>query len=402
MQRTGEAAVAAAAHPPSSPVRRTPGGCFNCDSTDHQSHSCPHPKNNNHTMNKAKPFTNNNNQNNMGSSNTPFGASNPRKPPPAKSACPTDTIRDAGSIELCSQCFRPGHSRAACWLLTKHCDKCNRWGHDWEICQKNPNKKNFNNRSNHISALKLNNVMIADNNCRALSANMVTAGTNQLCIRLGGIGEVHPAMLDSGSQISIVSYEYLQRTNQLEHIDPPKANEPQFIRLANGSRVKRIGVFRGPVTVFFMGQEKENRKAHECVSKGLEVMAGMNYIYIIGMDLIPRLFPGNEMLKYMITASNITDSPQCQRLEYEDGSSEAEGPARHGWREIPVKGTEMEGGGWGPITLRCGPAIAEEEVRSKHPNFFSSAAAVPPSSLSSSSSSSSAAVVVEDENENEN
>ena len=63
------------------------------------------------------------------------------------------------------------------------------------------------------------------------------------------------------------------------------------------------------------------------MSKGLEVMAGMNYIYIIGMDLIPRLFFGNEMLKYMITASNITDSPQCQRLEYEDESSEAEGPA---------------------------------------------------------------------------
>ena len=67
-----------------------------------------------------------------------------------------------------------------------------------------------------------------------------------------------------------------------------------------------------------------------------------------------------------------------------------------------MKGTETEGGGWGPITLRCGPAIAGVGVRSKHPNFFSSAAAVPPSSLSSSSSSSSAAVVVEDENENEN
>ena len=115
----------------------------------------------------------------------------------------------------------------------------------------------------------------------------------------------HKVLNDTGAQFSSISLK-LVRQHRL-HIVAPTSHEPRFLAMADRTKfVKRIGSVLLPITVHFNGGTP--REPYECV-KRLEVM-NMDFDFIIGVDLLPSLFPADEVMNYLILPSRITSPPQ--------------------------------------------------------------------------------------------
>jgi hypothetical protein len=119
-------------------------------------------------------------------------------------------------------------------------------------------------------------------------------------LSLPGAGHLN-TMCDTGSQMSIIS-EKLARHHRL-HIHKPVPGEPACITLADQSKsVVRVGWVRLPVVIHFHGGTP--RPPVHC-TKQFEVL-NISYDFIIGVDLIPQLFPTDAIVDFLILPSIIT------------------------------------------------------------------------------------------------
>ena len=114
----------------------------------------------------------------------------------------------------------------------------------------------------------------------------------------------HPLLNDTGAQFSAIAKKLA-----LQHrlpIVPPAKGEPRFLAMAERTKVvRRIGTVTIPITVHYRGGKY--KAPYECRKK-FEVL-DMDYDFIIGVDLLPRLFPYDDIIDYVLLPSRISSPP---------------------------------------------------------------------------------------------
>jgi hypothetical protein len=115
---------------------------------------------------------------------------------------------------------------------------------------------------------------------------------------------VHTVLLDTGAQFSAISSALAQKHKL--HIFAPLKGETRHITLADRSKnVARVGFVVIPISVHFDGGKP--RQPFECKLR-LEVL-NMSYDFILGVDILPRLFPTDDIMDFLIRPASIaTDS----------------------------------------------------------------------------------------------
>ena len=112
---------------------------------------------------------------------------------------------------------------------------------------------------------------------------------------LGGAQQQYKLLNDTGASFSAVSKRLAEQHHL--HIYPPLLSEPQYIKLAEkDSQVDRLGYVYLDVTVGFVGGQP--REPFRCRQK-FEVM-NMAYPFILGVDLLPFVFPRDEIMNYLM------------------------------------------------------------------------------------------------------
>ena len=115
----------------------------------------------------------------------------------------------------------------------------------------------------------------------------------------------HAVLVDSGAQFSAAALRLVQR-----HRVPmcrPQPSEPQLLAMAERTKtVRRIGTVTLAVVVHFSGGTY--RQPYSCTKK-FEVL-DMNYDFILGVDFLPRLFPFDDVMNYLLLPSRISTPPQ--------------------------------------------------------------------------------------------
>ena len=87
-------------------------------------------------------------------------------------------------------------------------------------------------------------------------------------------------------------------------VTPPTPSEPQHLGLANGSTIDRLGGVILNLKLTFLGPGIARAPIHTTTK--CEVMDTGNHDFIIGVDLIPMLFPTDEQNNYLISPSRIS------------------------------------------------------------------------------------------------
>jgi hypothetical protein len=143
---------------------------------------------------------------------------------------------------------------------------------------------------------------------RALTATVVAAPQHlrrSMYITSSAIPGSHSVLNDTGAQFSAVSKRHVD-ANHL-HVHRPKADEVKYLSLADKSMtVPRLGYVNIPVIIHFRGGTP--RAPYRC-TKQFEVL-NMDYDFILGVDLLPMIFPRDEILDHLILPSRITTPPQ--------------------------------------------------------------------------------------------
>ena len=89
-------------------------------------------------------------------------------------------------------------------------------------------------------------------------------------------------------------------------IRTPRQGEPRYLAMADKTKiVRRIGTITIPITVHFSGGAYH--KPYEC-TKTFEVL-DMDYDFILGVDILPRLFPFDDIMNYLLLPSRISSPP---------------------------------------------------------------------------------------------
>ena len=117
-------------------------------------------------------------------------------------------------------------------------------------------------------------------------------------------GRNHPLLNDTGAMFSAISMK-LVHDHRL-HIRRPQQGETQHLAMADKTKiVRRIGTVTIPITVHFSGGAYH--KPYEC-TKSFEVL-DMDYDFILGVDIRPRLFPSDDIMNYLLLPSRISSPP---------------------------------------------------------------------------------------------
>jgi hypothetical protein len=113
----------------------------------------------------------------------------------------------------------------------------------------------------------------------------------------------HSALLDTGAEFSAISSTLA--TKHKLHIFKPGEDETKYITLADRSKhVARVGYVVLHFTVHFEGGKK--REPFTCRKK-LEVL-NMSYDFILGVDMLPQLFPNDDIMDFLVRPAPITSS----------------------------------------------------------------------------------------------
>ena len=115
----------------------------------------------------------------------------------------------------------------------------------------------------------------------------------------------HALLNDTGAQFSAISLR-LAKKHHL-YISPIVDGEPMNLHLAEKSKiVPRIGSVRIPVTIHFSGGAP--RAPYSC-RKQFEVL-DMHHDFLLGVDILPYLFPYDDVMDHLLLPSRITSPPQ--------------------------------------------------------------------------------------------
>ena len=119
----------------------------------------------------------------------------------------------------------------------------------------------------------------------------------------------HALLNDTGAQFSAISHDLVRQHGLV--VQDIKAGEPRCLSLAERSKtVPRVGTTTIPIAVHFDGST--HRDPYTC-TKQFEVIA-MHYDFLLGVDILPHLFPDDEIMKYTIPASCISSPPQSSSV----------------------------------------------------------------------------------------
>jgi hypothetical protein len=127
-----------------------------------------------------------------------------------------------------------------------------------------------------------------------------------------GSAITNKVLLDTGAQLSAINANIVKK-NHL-YIYPIKSTDPQNLSLASaGQYVKRLGYVILPLTISFIGGKAPIKLQHK-----LEVLH-MSYDYLLGIDVLPLIFPDDEIMQYM--GNQAPTSSQCiNTISYDDNN----------------------------------------------------------------------------------
>jgi hypothetical protein len=115
------------------------------------------------------------------------------------------------------------------------------------------------------------------------------------------IPDAHAVLVDTGAEFSAISHTLVHKHRL--HVFPPRKGETKYITLADKSKhVARIGSVVIPVKIHFNGGKP--RQPFECRMR-CEVL-NMSYDFILGVDIIPLLFPDDDILDFLIRPAPTT------------------------------------------------------------------------------------------------
>jgi hypothetical protein len=125
-----------------------------------------------------------------------------------------------------------------------------------------------------------------------------------MCITSPQVPGTHTLLNDTGAQISAISLS-LTKKNHIS-IHPVKSGDPAYLLLAAKKNViPRIGTVNIEITVHFQGGAP--KPSYTC-RKTFEVL-DMDYDFILGIDLLPHIFPHDDIMNYLILPSPLSSPP---------------------------------------------------------------------------------------------
>lgn len=129
----------------------------------------------------------------------------------------------------------------------------------------------------------------------------------------------HASLTDTGAQFSAIALKLVKQHHIA--IRPPLDNEPQYLSMADRTKVvKRIGSVMIPISIHFSGGAY--RAPYIC-SKKFEIL-DMDYDFILGVDILPQLFPFDDVMNYLILPSRISSPPQSLSISIAAGDDSHE------------------------------------------------------------------------------
>ena len=115
----------------------------------------------------------------------------------------------------------------------------------------------------------------------------------------------HATLTDTGAQFCAIALKLVKQHHIPIHL--PHANEPQYLSMADRTKVvKRIGSVIIPISINFSGGAY--RAPYTC-RKQFEIL-DMDYDFILGVDILPQLFPFDDVMDYLLLPSRISSPPQ--------------------------------------------------------------------------------------------
>jgi hypothetical protein len=115
-------------------------------------------------------------------------------------------------------------------------------------------------------------------------------------------GDILDPLTDTGADFSIIDKDLVKRLK----LQITRVNDGTLIQLADKSKVKRIG-YVTMVLSFIKHGVKQQEKVR--MKKRFEIM-DCNQSMILGVDVIPTLFPNDEIKHYIIQPAKIATQPQ--------------------------------------------------------------------------------------------
>jgi hypothetical protein len=206
----------------------------------------------------------------------------------------------------CSHCGLTSHAATTCHY-PEGCNLCNKQGHRFYNCPTKPSPPNMY-AMNNISVYPYDGEYLD----RSIQFNNISCSHSVgITSPQIGSGTTNNVLLDTGAQLSAINANIVKR-NHL-YIYPIKLTDPQNLSLASaGQYVKRLGYIMLPLTISFVGG-----KAPIKLQQKLEVLH-MSYDYLLGIDVLPLVFPHDEIMHYMgITPSS---APTVNTLNYDNNN----------------------------------------------------------------------------------
>ena len=117
---------------------------------------------------------------------------------------------------------------------------------------------------------------------------------------------------DTGADFEIINQDLVKELGL--KIQPPAPNELTHIRLANKSIIPRIGFVMLSGTIIFSGEDNNYRVPMK-ITKKFEVMP-CEHSFLFGTGILPSIFKGDEIMKYLAGPSSITDPPTIYMISY--------------------------------------------------------------------------------------
>jgi hypothetical protein len=142
---------------------------------------------------------------------------------------------------------------------------------------------------------------------RTLSVETITQGLKLVLIHVHGINDTYHVLLDTGAEFSVINKKIVDMKNYIIL----KPTGPRFINLANSATIPRIGKVSITIDILFPCSERPMINSRKHLFEVLET----SHDFIIGMDLLPIIFPGDEIMEYVSFPKNFDQSVAINSLE---------------------------------------------------------------------------------------
>jgi hypothetical protein len=127
---------------------------------------------------------------------------------------------------------------------------------------------------------------------------------------------IYECFIDTGADFEVISMNTVKELGLT--IIPPPNTELTHIRLADKSKVKRIGYVVLNGTLIFPDEEPYQTPIN--IQKKFEVME-CEHSFILGTGLLPTIFQHDNIMNYVTPHSSITDKPTVYYINGDDNKN---------------------------------------------------------------------------------